>query len=588
MIRRIIRNIVWALALVAPMGLTVSGCNEDYEMAEVGRPEIEFDSPDGIYTVRVGRDVRIDPIVSNADGAEYVWTSADGEILSQNRALVMNCPRLGSYYVMLTVSTSNGSTSAEARIDVLEQTPPVIDLSLPEDGIYLLPDESYEIAPRYQHSDVEGFKVRWSVNGVERSEGEKYTFSAKATGRYHIVITAENEDGIDTRDFDVNVVNEKPRSIRFTAQTRLQDPAKRYTFAGRAVVLRPEMINIPEDTKADWSVNGEHVANTGREFIFTPDRAGSYEIAVTAAGVSASVSVVCVDATEESRLRKLSSLSSAEATEVWEYIPAPGQFIGDGSAAGGMPEITTHDEARKWAMSRMSGRQFVSLGAFGGYIVAGFDHSIEASADGMAELAVWGNAFDTSNEPGVVWVMQDINGNGLPDDEWYELRGSEYSSPAAQSNYTVTYYRPAGTGMDVAWSGSDGARGLIDFLPSQHSQLSYYPAWISEPTLTLRGSLLPPNGIYNEVTGQWSSAAVGWGYADNLGSDMLKAGDSTEGGAGQCVGLTISNAVMANGEALKLRYIDFVMVQSGQLQQLGRLGESSTEVCGISDRRLMK
>ncbi|MFR7812460.1 MAG: hypothetical protein ACLU4N_26295 [Butyricimonas faecihominis] len=28
------------------------------------------------------------------------------------------------------------------------------------------------------------------------------------------------------------------------------------------------------------------------------------------------------------------------------------------------------------------------------------------------------NAFDGSSEPGIVWVMQDVNGNGLPD-VWY-------------------------------------------------------------------------------------------------------------------------------------------------------------------------
>ena len=37
----------------------------------------------------------------------------------------------------------------------------------------------------------------------------------------------------------------------------------------------------------------------------------------------------------------------------------------------------------------MAGGGYVSLGAFGGYIVAGFDHSVDASADGY-ELAVGG------------------------------------------------------------------------------------------------------------------------------------------------------------------------------------------------------
>ena len=29
-------------------------------------------------------------------------------------------------------------------------------------------------------------------------------------------------------------------------------------------------------------------------------------------------------------------------------------------------------------------------------------------------FSIKGNAFDSSNEPGIVWVMQDVNGDGLP------------------------------------------------------------------------------------------------------------------------------------------------------------------------------
>lgn len=61
---------------------------------------------------------------------------------------------------------------------------------------------------------------------------------------------------------------------------------------------------------------------------------------------------------------------------------------------------------------------------FRGYIIVGFDHSIPNSGN-QYDFCVQGNAFDGSSEPGIVWVMQDINGNGLPDDEWYELKGSE-------------------------------------------------------------------------------------------------------------------------------------------------------------------
>ena len=39
-------------------------------------------------------------------------------------------------------------------------------------------------------------------------------------------------------------------------------------------------------------------------------------------------------------------------------------------------------------------------------------------------------------------VSVDVNGNGLPDDEWYELAGSEYQKPSTIKNYEITYYRP--------------------------------------------------------------------------------------------------------------------------------------------------
>ena len=39
-----------------------------------------------------------------------------------------------------------------------------------------------------------------------------------------------------------------------------------------------------------------------------------------------------------------------------------------------------------------------------------------------------------SSEPGIVLVSKDTNGNGLADDEWYELAGSEYNSPATTKN----------------------------------------------------------------------------------------------------------------------------------------------------------
>ncbi|MCM1348366.1 MAG: PKD domain-containing protein [Firmicutes bacterium] len=570
----------YQLFTLCVLTLITASCNTDNDIIPGNKPTIEFDSPDGVYTVKVGHDLRIDPIVGHGDGAAFLWTS-NGETVSTSRALVMNFPRLGSYYVMLTVTTPAGSTSAEARVDVVETTPPIIDLALPTDGVYLLPGQEYLFEPRFQHDDVDGFRAVWNVNGTDVAEGKTYTFRRATVGDYQVAIHASNEDGETTETFTVHVVESLPRSLSFPAPSVMQTSTTRYTFPNRPVILTPDAVNIASDAAYSWKVNGKNVDETGSSFKFTPTAAGTYTVTVSADGVTATVDVVCVDATEQSRMRPATASSSAYINKVWEYVPAPGQFIGDTSTEIDMPDgVNTLQDALRWAELRLSKRQFVSLGACCGYIIAGFDHSVSA------DLTIWSNAFNTSNEPGVVWVMQDVNGNGRPDDEWYQLKGSDYSNPLTIHSYIVTYYKPAGAGMDVEWTDNQGQRGVIDYLRSHHGQDSYYPAWIEQTTLTLRGTRLPNNGVYNSVTGQWASNPLGWGYADNCGSDQLTPG-TTGGGAGQCVNLKISNAVMANGEPIALEYVDFVMVQSGLMQQLGQLGESSTEVCAIADFSLV-
>lgn len=72
---------------------------------------------------------------------------------------------------------------------------------------------------------------------------------------------------------------------------------------------------------------------------------------------------------------------------------------------------------------------------------------------GGYDLYVKGNQFDTSSEPGIVWVSQDANGDGAPNDTWYELRGSEYDNAETIRNYEITYIRPAEAGDEVTMEG---------------------------------------------------------------------------------------------------------------------------------------
>jgi len=170
--------------------------------------------------------------------------------------------------------------------------------------------------------------------------------------------------------------------------------------------------------------------------------------------------------------------SKSDFSKVFEYTPAPGQFINETRTGGFDGTQTTPEAAVKYAEQRMRDNLFVSLGGFGGYIVVGFDHSIDNIAG--YDFAIKGNAFKGSSEPGIVWVMQDENGNSLPDDTWYELKGCETGKSTTIQNYSVTYYRPEGEQEPVKWKDSEGNEGEIDYLRAYHSQPFCNPEWKKE------------------------------------------------------------------------------------------------------------
>ena len=263
-------------------------------------------------------------------------------------------------------------------------------------------------------------------------------------------------------------------------------------------------------------------------------------------------------------------------SEVFEYTPAPGQFIGDTKTGGFTGEERSAADAVAYAERRLAAKSYVSLGGFGGYIVVGFDHSIDNN-EGY-DFAVQGNSFDGSSEPGVVWVMRDENGNGQPDDTWYELAGSETGKTETIQNYSVTYYRPTAPEQSVKWSDSNGNEGEIDYLQSFHGQQYYYPAWIEADSYTLTGTMLKARNYDKSGNGaMWVQPAYDWGYADNYSEqDWLPTYKAVN-----C--FDISRAVDNQGSSVELEYIDFVKVVTACNTKSGHLGENSTEVCDIYD-----
>ena len=263
------------------------------------------------------------------------------------------------------------------------------------------------------------------------------------------------------------------------------------------------------------------------------------------------------------------SLSLSAATpyinKVYEYLPAPGQFVNT------MPEYESGDNASS-ILSKVEeailadNKGLITLGALGGYVVFGFDHTI-VNVPGQYDFRVWGNAMVNTSEPGVIYVMKDENGNGIPDDTWYEIAGSEYNNAACKHNLEITYYRPASSSEDIRWSASDGTSGVVA-RNTFHAQ-PYFPQWLNDETISYRCTMLPPNYTYSG--GIYYLNAFDYGYADNHPNTDERSG------------IKIEWAVKADGSPANLSGIDFVKVATGLNQVLGPIGESSTEVSGAED-----
>ena len=267
---------------------------------------------------------------------------------------------------------------------------------------------------------------------------------------------------------------------------------------------------------------------------------------------------------------------------VFDYTPAPGQFINETKTGGFNGDETTPEAAIAYAEGRMANGLYVSLGGFGGYIVVGFDHSIDNVAG--YDLAIEGNSFSGSSEPGIVWVMQDEDGDGLPNDTWYELAGSETGKIETIKDYSVTYFRPDGEGKPVKWRDCNGVEGEIDYLKAYHRQAYYYPAWIKEDSYTLSGTCLEARNYDRSGNGTyWVLPEYDWGYADNFSPiDRLTNNDNANAASNANL-FDIANAINAEGKAVELKYIDFVKVQCAVNSKSGWLGEVSTEVFGFYD-----
>lgn len=571
-----------------------SSCNIDEEITTALPPKIVLDSETGVYTVKMGREIVIAPGYESATDATYSWVM-DGEVIGTSPSLSFTGKKLGKHYISITVTTNSGSDKENIRVDVVDLEIPAVSI-VGAKSQYVTVGTTLLFTASLKETTLPT-TLNWTLNDESVGEGTSYTFTPTELGKYTITATATNEDGSFSDYVEVEVVNAEDMPFVWDFERTAY-----HTVEGRKLYIEPTSTSADEGVTYDWRIkDSEESLGCSRDLIFVVPTEGEYQIVATATTSKGENLVTLTHEfdvkvyKEGAFYRAKSATSLADWNKVYDYTPAPGQFINELKTGGFDGTQTTPEAAIAYAEARMSEKDsngnpnpiWVSLGGFGGYIVVGFDHSIDNS--GEYDLGILGNSFSGSSEPGIVWVMQDENGDGLPNDTWYELAGSETGKAETIQNYEVTYYRPTGTQMAVQWTDNLGNSGQIDYLKQFHQQDYYYPLWIEADSYTLRGTCLAPRNYDASNNGSyWVNAEYEWGYADNFSPvDREGEGDNSNATA-NTNHFKISNAIDIDGEPISLDYIDFVKVQCGVNTKSGWLGEVSTEVFGFFDYNMKK
>lgn len=360
-------------------------------------------------------------------------------------------------------------------------------------------------------------------------------------------------------------------------------------------------LNLGNTTTYEWAVvKAPHVITSAKTNAATPTSAiysltNSNAKLTTFLAATTGVYQLKLEANDGKKYESIETIvvSSPDITptpyisKVFDFLSAVGQFSNQ------MPDYVEGDtkadiiaKVAENIVGKKSGGM-ISLGGFGGYVTFGFDHTV-INVDGKRDIRVVSNAFNTggstpqgSCEPGIIMVAYDTNKNGVADnDEWYEIKGSEYDNAETIKNYEITYFRPetedGAVEEYIKWEDNQQQSGYKQ--RNEYHTQSYYPGWVSEDKITFKGTLLPNNAVDKSPAGDgsyWIYYAYGHGYADNSRNDHK---DSA---------FDIGWAVDANGNKVELPGADFMKIYTGVNQETGWLGEVSTEVSGAYDLHML-
>lgn len=513
------------------------------------------------YTIHVRKSAASGPMTafavtssSSGDGVKDNWAGKDGEMPLEETltpAFVNGSLSLGSYTVnywrdRITVKP----TAAKCTILVGDET-----VASGKDSAQIALDVGENQIP---------IRVTDENNVVT-----EYTLTVYRKSRLDIT-AVEIQNGAINTQFGENGSNRSGNG-RFSNDTQ----TLRLKFA----------TNVEQDEEVDIRValDGQSYAGKAGEFIDVPTN-----------GADTAMLYVwlyrTVDGVKEGQvyILNLSRMPADSPSRVTSYLPAPGQFVNEAIYAN--PNGT------------LTGKQMITLGAFGGNVVYQYDTPIENNPmnpygiDFIVEGNVFTNTDGTSSqsasEPASVMVSQD-------GEIWYELAGSEYYDANTVHNLTVTYTNPDTTfagAADVPWTDDRGGSGTL-LKNEQHSQ-PYYP----NPSIyNAYQNGIGKNDTYTaqsvSFTGTKTTGAVypAFGYADNHAAGDYSGSPAANPKGNQAANPYIENhytvyngdgfdldwAVDADGNPVKLDSISYIKIYNPWLYDGGAAGEKSPEILQV-------
>lgn len=465
-----------------------------------------------------------------------------------------------------------------------------------------------QVTPTYAHVD-DATTYQWTMDGQVISTDPILQFTPPSVGDFYIKLTVTNLFGFSSDELKVTAVEDVPAD-RQNVSVVPNDSVFAWRFpwtalnvpTGRTVKVKAYMIQNDLGGSYTWTLDGTPVAGpyTQQEhevsYVFdaSAHSQGLHTLVLTMTNDTCTYSQsfsLHVCPAEGTYRRSATTGSQSLVNKVYEYIPAPGHQVNGYTVTGDFIHAgATMEEACATALEHFQKQWSVSLGSQGGYLIAGFDHSVENSG-GDYDLVIRSNPFSYQSEPGIVWVSLDVNGDGLPNDPWYELAGSEYGTVNEMLEYAITYYKPSLPKSATAWLDHFGGTDKVPYLPMWNTHDYYWQDWVGGHPVdvlgrqsstiehTYFGSRLRDTHTYEQ--GYTMEYPFDWGYADNLGADYFK---NEAFDASVPMGYyKISQARTWDGHEAHLDYIDFVKIQTGQTGYSPNLGDISTEVYAIFD-----